>query len=255
MTALVVRCNYGNESIALIQSLYNDSSQIEAFTHVYVVMIDTGWGASSWAPRVEQGEAFVQKCGFIPVTLKPPLDFKQMVLERKSFPSQKFQWCTTFIKTLPLLDWLDNHDPQLQWTIAIAKRQCRTRVPQTKEVKECELHGERRVIHPILEMLDPQVKSLVSQAGFQWLNSRSLECEPCINANMTEMLGLSDLDRQKTAQLESTIQSGFYSSGPNQSMTLEQKLTLLRSPHQKKHDREPSDAFSMGCGDNVGCGL
>src|SRR5258708_4057588 len=108
---LVIRSNYGNDSIALIEAIRERQALEPHFKKIYVVYIDTGWAAVKWQERVAKSEKFVKQCGFEAIHLKAKVSFPELVIDRTSFPSTKFQWCAGFLKGLPLLEWLDEHDP------------------------------------------------------------------------------------------------------------------------------------------------
>lgn len=234
---LVIRSNYGDDSIALIEALYNKAIPTTiTFDKVYVVYIDTGWAGSNWLERVAEGERYVQACGFEAIRLKSKASFAELVIERKNFPSQKFQWCAGFLKGLPLLEWLDENDPGSEWIIALPKRQAlyRTIIPEIR--KECPYHGERDVWHPILQVSDMQRDKWVTQAGFSCLYHRSLECEPCVNSTLEEFDGMSESDKQKTLSLQLIINKKMFNIITHTSQTR-------------------MDAFTMGCGDPFACGI
>ncbi len=234
---LVVRCNYGDDSIALIEYLRENRSAFDYHTF-YVVYIDTGWAASSWPARVAAGVKFVKTCGFTAIQLSSRVSFSALVQERKDYPSRKFQWCAGFLKGLPLLEWLDKHDPGCEWTIAIPKRQSQFRKRIPARIEECEYHGERSVIHPILKANDQDCQQWLQQAGFEPLRHRSLECEPCVNSTPAEFAKMSDVDLQKMKQLEIQLQKKWQGAWQHPSEQL-----------------KAGDQFSMGCGDPFGCGL
>jgi len=239
---LVVRSNYGDESIALIQFIFEKAcAQKLEFLNINVVYIDTGWAGKGWHDRVRQGEGFVKRCGFIPVRLKAKTNFSDLVLERKNFPSKKYQWCAGFLKGLPLISWLDEHDPECKWVIAISKRQALYRKPIEAFIPECEYHGDRQVWHPLIAMSNEERNQKIQQAGFKVLNHHSLECAPCVNSIPVEVARLSLTDQTKLRHLEQKIEKPMF---PH---------------HQVQDDRTQSshtmDNFSMGCGDPFGCGL
>lgn len=244
---LVIRSNYGDDSIALIEFIRQKQADNPSFKEIYVVYINTGWAAAGWEQRVQQGEAFVQSCGFKPIQLTPKATFAAIVRERKSFPSKKFQWCAGFLKGLPLLEWLDENDLQVQWRIALAKRQALYRQPLTETIEACSYHGERTVWHPILSLADSARDHLLQQAGFSPLHHRSLECQPCVNSRREELISLSPADKAKSLQLEQALQKPLFP----QWGALD-KMVGYRSGSSSAHRM---DAFSMGCGDPFGCGL
>src|SRR5687767_12234043 len=101
----VLRTNFGDDSIALIQ--WAKEANLK---HVTVVYIDTGWAASRWAERLKLGESYVRSLGFDYISIKSPITFENTILNRGEFPCSKFQWCSSILKGLPLLDWLNQID-------------------------------------------------------------------------------------------------------------------------------------------------
>jgi len=235
---LVLRSNYGDDSIALIAFIRESMAKeaMYAFKKVQVVYIDTGWSALSWQARVEAGEAYARQCGFEVVHLKSKASFSELVLMQKRFPTPKFQWCAGFLKGLPLLEWLDEHDPRGEWTVALPKRQALYRQSLLERQPECPYHGERAVWHPLHAMTDDVRDQLVTQAGFTVLHTRSLECEPCVNSTLAERGSMHEQDREKLKKLENKLSKKMFED------------RSLLSMKQR-------DPFSRGCGDPFGCGL
>lgn len=232
-TTLVVRTHYGDESIALVQ--YLSEFDTSTFERKIVVSIDTGWASESWQTRIKQGEAHALSLGFEVVTLQSKPSFSDLIMDRKNFPSTKFQWCASFLKGIPLMSWLDEHDPEGEWHIAIAKRQALYSFAIPEFIESCEYHGERRVWHPLLGLSQHERDALLAKAGFEALNHRSLECDPCINSHDVDLKRMAQHDHEKLKKLELVV---------NQTMF----------PVVKKAS-EGRQSFSMGCGDYFGCGL
>jgi len=248
LSTLVVRSNYGDESIALIQ--YLCSQEKHNFDQVYVVYIDTGWSAQGWQERVELGEQYVQSIGFEVVRLKAEAGFEDLVLDRKNFPSKKFQWCAGFLKGIPLINWLDAHDEQGDWVVAIAKRQALYRKPVPEYIEECEFHGERKVWHPMLHIDHQQTLKYIKSAGFKPIFTTSQECAPCIHSTEQNLATLAPHDINKTQKLEQVIDKPMFATRFISEKVVQAKLSFKSAPKNFN-----MDAFSMGCGDPFGCGL
>jgi len=231
---LAIRSNYGDESIALIEML-REQSIANTFEKIYVVYVNTGWEAHGWQERVSQGEVFVKRCGFETVQLYAKASFSQLALERNSFPSKKFQWCAGFLKGLPFLDWLDETDPSCSSVIALPKRQALYRKP-ISEYLDCPYHGERKVWHPMLQATTTLRDVWIKNAGFPLLNHRSLECDPCVNSTSRDYTRMDPKDIHKMRELENRL---------HKKMIIAQVSPL----------NTPMDGFTMGCGDPFGCGL
>lgn len=233
--SLIVRSQYGDESIALVQFLYENQDFCNLFNKIIIVYINTGWCSQTWPQRIEAGEAHAHRCGFESIRLTAPASFETLVLERKNFPSSKFQWCAGFLKGFPLLSWLDTLDPEAQWCIAIAKRQDLYRQSLPEYIESCEYHGERKVWHPILNLSSEERDQLLSRAGFSTLNHRSLECEPCVNSHAEDLKNMLPADTLKLRKLERRIGKTLF--------------PIIKQPGPGRQN------FSMGCGDFFGCGL
>src|SRR6185437_16137741 len=61
----VVKCSYGNDSIALIQFLHEYNLK-HRLGKVVVLFNETGWASKKWPIRVLAGEQLVRSYGFIP---------------------------------------------------------------------------------------------------------------------------------------------------------------------------------------------
>jgi hypothetical protein len=249
---LVIRCNYGDESIALLQWLHENialNAELARYAKIYICYIDTGWAASSWETTVSQGEAFARSVGFLPVRLKAPKSFEALCLSRGNFPSRKFQWCAGFLKGVPFLEWIDERDPSCEWVVALPKRQALYRTSIPEYIEQCEYHGDRQVWHPILNITQSQRDKLIVSAQFSILNHASLECSPCVNSTSTELKSLVESDMQKVRVLEATLNQNF-----NQHHhCISERVAAAKS--QPVSMKSSMDSFSMGCGDPFGCGL
>ncbi|HET9843598.1 MAG TPA: hypothetical protein VFP93_02950 [Gammaproteobacteria bacterium] len=242
----MIRSNYSDESLTLMAYLA-ENAHAHANT-TYVVYIETGWEAHNWLTKVEQGEVFAQRLGFTPIRLKSKASFAQLVEDRKRFPSKKFQWCAGFLKGLPLLEWLDLKDPDLQWIIALPKRQAMYRAPIVESITECPYHGERTVLHPIRTLTNSQKDTLLQKYGLIPTYQRSKECDPCVHSSAQDLLNMTQSDIDKTIQLERVIDATMYTSG------LDKLIREIAMQH-KSARQYTMDSFSMGCGDPFGCGL
>lgn len=243
---IVLRSNYGDESIALIQWFHENKSISNK--SVIVCSIDTGWEASSWGERVVWGEALALRYGFKVVRLKSPMDFLSLMKERGAPPNPKNQWCAGFLKGIPFIDWMDQVDLQGDYIIAIPKRQALYRKIIPEYISECEFHGYRKVWHPLIKIDSKERNRLLRSAGVEPLNHRSLECEPCVNACLSEIKEMSLIDLKKADKLENELNTLFYPQ-------YNKKITIIAQSADKVTKERSMDSFSMGCGDPFGCGL
>lgn len=244
---IVIRSNYGDESIALIQ--WAHEHQLTKKANITVCSINTGWAAGAWDIQVKKGQALAREYGFEVVTLEAPMYFQDLILEKRSFPTKKFQWCAGFLKGVPFLHWLDEIDPSAEYLVALPKRQALYRTPIDEYIDSCEHHGERKVWHPMVSLSNESRDQLIEAAGFKVLNHRSLECDPCVNASPREIQHLSPADIQKTKNLEKELKSHFFAQ---YNLPIDKIQINTANELETKHSM---DSFSMGCGDPFGCGL
>ena len=235
--------NFGNQTIALIQYAHE-----QAFNDVYVISVDTGWAAETWQSRVEQGEALARQYGFKVVRLSSKASFADLVRDRQQFPSKKFQWCAGFLKGLPLLDWLDQHDSACEATIILGKRRAdsRANAKLTEFIDESEHYGERRVWHPLYKYDDSEFAALIERAGFEVLEHRSLECDPCIHNTSSDFRRMSDSDIKRLRNLEVEVHKLMFRE-PIDGM-------VGNAHYYASEDENKEEQFYMGCGSPFACG-
>lgn len=248
----VISANFGNDSVALIQWAH-----LQKLTSVTVTYVDTGWAAPEWPARVERCKAWVKSLGFEFVLLKPKVDFSTLMREQNSFPTRKFQWCASFLKGLPLLAWLDQpkNDPGCEAIILLSHRRSasRAKVDLAEFIEESEHYGERKVWHPLYTHSVAQRDELVKDAGFEVLTHRSLECDPCVNSDVSDVLRMDLSVVERTAKLEQELHQkmldpAIYGAAIN----LREALVQLKQPIVMTNSAE---MFDMGCGSPYGCGL
>ena len=193
---------------------------------------------------------------------------------RGEFPSPKFQWCLALLKGLPFLDWLEEWDPKCKAIIMIAKRKeaalAHAGIPEW--IEKCEFHNHRSVWHAILNVGECERNTLLERAGFEPLNHRSLECEPCVNSSSEDLARLGPKDYERIASLEQaisttlfseeiaiTVKQAKYTVNKTGQLTLSQPQ-LHKNCNKKENDTHRSqtsylDLFYRGCGNHFGCGL
>lgn len=234
----VITGNFGNQTIAAMQWARDQSLK-----SVHVVSVETGWAAPLWQNRVEEGEQFARLCGFTPVRLSSKLSFQDLMRDRGAFPTTKFQWCAAFLKGLPLLDWLDEVDPGCEATIILGKRRAdsRANLALPEVIAESEYYGDRKVWHPLYDCDDPKFFDLIQKAGFNILEHRSLECDPCVNSVGHDLSRISKQTLCKTADLERELGKTMF----------EKPIAEMVAQLDNKKN---IDMFTMGCGSPYACG-
>lgn len=251
----VILSNFGDESIALIQ--WAKDQHIE---NVTVASFVTGFEAPQWNERITKGIQWVHDLGFKHQSIEPKLGFTELMQAQGKFPTRKFQWCANFLKGLPLLDWLDDTDPNANATILIARRinASRANFDLQAHIEEEEKLGDRTLWHPLIHHSNAERDALITKAGFPILNHRSLECDPCVNSDLNDVLRMDLSVIERTAELEKKLSArlldeAIYDGTDN--------LLAAIDTHNKREIRavtgitENHELFDMGCGNAFGCGL
>lgn len=250
---LVIRSNYGDDSIALVQWAFEAKLK-----QVEVITIDTGFAAEEFESRKQLGEEHARRCGFKTRTIISPISFAAAVKGRGEFPSAKFQWCSALLKGLPFLDWLDTWDPYCKAIILIAKRKAaaKAHATLTEWIDRCEFHNNRTVWHSIWNLETNERDALLERAGFSPLSHRTLECHPCVNSTDFDLLRLSERDIQKVRELEKDLGTCFFSN-PSE-LSIDELIRLTKENIQNLEQQKEEhylDLFYRGCGNPYGCGI
>ncbi len=198
----IISSSYGNDSVAMIQW-----AREQDLRDVSVVFVDTGWAAPGWLDRVERLEQWVKSFGFSVVHLQSPTKFEDLMMLKKGFPSQRYQWCSGTLKGLPFLQWIDETDKECKAVVMIGKRreESQERASTPEFVEASEYHGDRKVWHPLYLHTETMRNELLERAGIPVLLHRSKECSPCINANRDDMRQLTEEDIARVEALEAKV--------------------------------------------------
>lgn len=238
---LVIVGNYGNDTIALVQWVYE-----QKLPFVHMVSVDTGWAGEGWLQHVVQVEEWVRSLGFKVERLVASPHFEQLMQQRQAFPSTKFQWCANVLKGTTLLTWLDKVDPEGHYQILIGHRRASARSKQNlpAHIPASEVLGDRTVYYPLVEVSTPERNHLVQRAGFSLLTHRSLECDPCVNSSLDDVtrIPLATLTRLK--KLETKLGKKMLAISEN---------NAIKPEHSSTSHTDVLE--NMGCGDFYGCGI
>ncbi len=246
----VVSTSYGNDSIAMIRWCYEND--IDA-TCVY---IETGWAAETWTKRVNDCEEYATSLGFEVLTIRPEIKFKQLMIDKKGFPNQRFQWCSGLLKGIPFLNWIDDIDPDCDAVVMVGKRRVESKERKnTQPVTISDYHGCRLLVHPLFNYTDEDRDELISRTPFGVLPHRSLECSPCVNASSGDFKILSVKDIAKVEALEAEVKKTmFRPKRHNGAKGIRQVVEWAKYGHGK-YNPDQDDLFDVGCGSPFGCGL
>lgn len=251
----VISSSYGNDSIAMIQWAYENN-----LFDVVVVYCETGWGSRSWPLRVKRGESFAKGCGFETITIKPEIQFEELMKLKKGFPNQRYQWCSGLLKGIPFLNWIDEVDQDRNAVVLVGKRRAEgekggDRINTPGYINESEYHGGRTLWHPLFMHTDSDRNELLKRAGFDVLPHRSMECSPCVNANAVDFRSLPQSDVDKTNALELAVGKTMFRPKRHNGATGIIEVVKWAKYGQGKYTPGQDDLFSMGCGSPFGCGL
>jgi len=243
----IVVGNWGNETICLLQwALKNKLASLTLLT------VETGWSAASWNLRVGQGLKFAAQNGINIITLKPKLNFSELVEHRGEFPTPTFLWCADTLKKVPILTWLEANDFSYAATILLPYCQA-TSDRIFNHMQAAEHYDDRKIQTPIMNFSIEQCKKLVAEAGFEWLSHRSLECAPCVNSTATELLHTDNNSLEKLSVLENKINRTLCKNSSGKSIAIQNYLAEIR---EKNHiaEEETISGFDLNCADYFGCG-
>ena len=243
----VISSSYGNDSIALIQWAHE-----RGLPDVTVAYCDTGWATPAWSERVTEGEALAKRYGFQAVRLQS-IGMEQLVRDRKGWPGNGQQFCTAHLKGLPFLQWIDEADPACEAVVMVGKRraesEARKNTPEFVEASE--YHGGRKLWHPLYAHSDEQRNALLVRAGFARLPHRSLECNPCVNANREDFLRLTPGEIDRVSRLEAEIGKPMFR--PKRFGVLGIHGVIVWA--KEGRDRQSIEDEESACAGLFGCGL
>lgn len=247
----VISGNYGDNTIALIQWVYEKKLREVIVTHA-----DTDWAAPIWNNRVHQGQTLAKRYGFEVVSIKTKASFQDLVRNRRAFPNQKFQWCAGFLKGLPFMEWADQKDSACKATVLLGSRRAdsRARIHLKEFIEESEHHGDRRVWYPLYKHSDEERNALIKRAGFDVLGHRSLECDPCIHSRVADFCRLDAKAIERLRTLEKEVGRSMFDPGNCDAAEGIEAVVQWAKKRKNTKDYKPLEFFDMGCGAPFGCG-
>lgn len=242
----VISSSYGNDSMALIRWAFLNQLQ-----NVTVAYCDTGWAAPWWPQRVEKGEALAQSYGFQTVRCKS-IGMAELVRMKKGWPGNGQQFCTAHLKGVPFLEWIDEADKECKAVVMIGKRRAESekRKDTPEFIESSEHHGGRKVWHPLYKHTDEERNVLLEQAGFDPLPHRSLECNPCVNANRGDFNRLTAGEIERVNDLEAEIGKPMFRPKRFNAMGIHGVIKWAKDGRDRgSWDEEESECASLfGCG-------
>jgi 3'-phosphoadenosine 5'-phosphosulfate sulfotransferase (PAPS reductase)/FAD synthetase len=238
--------SYGNDSVAMIQWAH-EKGAID-ITWAYC---DTGWAAPHWPQRVEAGEALAHSYGFTTVRCKS-MGMPDLVRMKKGWPGNGLQFCTAHLKGVPFLQWIDEADPDCKAVVMIGKRRAESEARKNtpEYIHKSDYHGGRAVWHPLYAHTDEERNALLARAGFDVLPHRSLECNPCVNANRSDFLRLTPGEIERVSDLEVEIGKPMFRPKRFSAMGIHGVVVWAKDgrTRSKFDDEEEQCASAFGCG-------
>lgn len=242
----VISSSYWNDSVALIRWAHERS-----LPDVTVVYCDTGWAAPNWPQRVERGEALANSYGFKTVRCKS-IGMSELVRIKKGWPGNGQQFCTAHLKGVPFLEWIDEADKNCTATVLVGKRreESEKRKDTPEYIHASEYHGGRTIWHPLYLHTEADRNALLARAGFEPLPHRSLECNPCVNANRGDFLRLTPGEIERVNDLEAEIGQPMFRPKRFNAMGIHGVIAWAKDG-RKRGDIEQEES---ACSDLFGCG-
>jgi hypothetical protein len=219
----VVKCSYGNDSIALLQFL-NEYNQKHPLGKVVVLYNDTGWATKWWPARVDNAEKnLVLKFGFIPCRTQS-VGMEKAVWNHNGWPDELRKFCTEELKIIPTHGWLREHDPEGKAVMVcgVRREESHKRRLWPEWVESSEMDEGRSSWSPLVFHTKQERDELIVRAGWEPLPHRSRECR-CINANSTDLKTWSDDDIADVERIEKIMSQ----ANPG-------KIKFMFSPASKK---------------------
>lgn len=242
----VISSSYGNDSVALIQWAAE-----HGLKDVTVAYCDTGWASPDWPQRVYKGELLANFCGFKTVKCKS-MGMAELVRMKKGWPGNGQQFCTAHLKGVPFLEWIDEADPDRKAVVLIGKRRAESenRKDTPEFIESSEHHGGRKVWHPLYLHTDLSRNELLRRAGFEPLPHRSLECNPCVNANRSDFMRLTSGEIERVNDLECEIGKPMFRPKRFNAMGIHGVIKWAKDGRRRGsiEDEESDCASLFGCG-------
>ena len=206
----IIFSSCGNDSLAITQYAFDNS-----LSNIIVAYSDTQWATPDWAKRIEKVKAWVEGNGAKFVTIKSE-GFANLVRRKKAFPANGMGFCSYELKIKPAQGWLEEIDPDKEASCYVGimriESQARRNWPEITEASPN--HGGRKLIAPMASWKIEQRDALITRAGFEVLEHRSLECSPCINANIKDLQQIAEPYLIKVELLEEEMGFGVRSGKP-----------------------------------------
>lgn len=202
----IVKCSYGNDSIALLQWLHEyQQKHPGSLGKVVVLYNNTGWATSWWPARVKKGEALSHSYDFLTATTFS-IGMEELVHRHNAWPNSFMKFCTEELKIAPTLAWLAVHDPEGKAELICGVRReesfKRRNWPEYEESSD-KNHG-RPFWSPMVLITEAERNELINRAGWEVLPHRSRECR-CVLGNSQDIKRWSEDDILDIERAEASL--------------------------------------------------
>jgi 3'-phosphoadenosine 5'-phosphosulfate sulfotransferase (PAPS reductase)/FAD synthetase len=202
----IIFCSGGNDSVALIQWVYEKHWIDENF----VLYSNTGWAAPFWPERIKKIKKLCWKYGMFFIEIQS--EGMEALVKRKSgwpMAASKFQFCSDELKVRPAREWMFKNDPDMKaicWT-GIRQEESQNRKDAPGIIRQSEKHAGRDLFCPLVRYTEKMRDVLIKRAGFEVLPHNSKECFPCINSNRSDFRQLASYpeDIEKVDRIEKEL--------------------------------------------------
>lgn len=201
----VVKCSYGNDSIALLQWLH-EYNQKYPLGKVVVLYNDTDWGAKWWEGRVENAEKnLLPKFGFIPARTQAK-KWRKLINDHNAWPDKLRRFCTQEQKIIPTQHWLSQHDPDglAELVCGVRREESADRRNWPEWVDSDSTNEGRPQWSPLVLLNAAERDALIIKAGWVPLPHRSRECR-CVLANSSDIKTWNEDDITEIEGLEAEL--------------------------------------------------
>jgi 3'-phosphoadenosine 5'-phosphosulfate sulfotransferase (PAPS reductase)/FAD synthetase len=206
----IVFSSGGNDSMATVQWCIE-----QGLEDIVVAYSDTKWSADSWIERMGKVKEYLEtnSCEFAVIESE---GFPNLVRRKKGFPANGMAFCSMELKIAPAMKWLDEIDPDKKAVCytGVMQLESENRKNWPKVIESSPNHGGRKLVSPLAEMSLDQRDELLTRSGFEILPHRSLECSPCVNANIKDLQQMDHKDLIKVKNLEVEMGVGERSGKP-----------------------------------------
>lgn len=258
----VVGVSWGNDSVALVQHLYERS-----VSPLVCLYNDTGWsmpaqgGEEAWLDRVDRMEAWARSLG-IQCFRTSSIGMEALVRQRNAWPRQGMQFCTEVLKVGPTIAWLEANDPRKKCISVNGKRRAEghMRAATPEWVDDSPLHGERLLWQPLFNHDTEERDALIIRAGHEVLPHKSKECMLCVNTNREGLRVAPEVAIAFVERIENDIPPSPTTGKPKTMFRPARKMGAVgiravvawaKSPPRKYHPGEPEQTDLLG--DGPGC--